>query len=97
MGAAAIGLGKQTGMLKVGLRADMIQVDISDPRLTPMYNVISQLVYSVDSNDVVTTIVSGRVLMEDARVLTLDAGKVRADAIARTREIARTLKPASVD
>jgi 5-methylthioadenosine/S-adenosylhomocysteine deaminase len=97
MGAAAIGLGDQTGILKAGLRADMIQIDISDPRLTPMYNVISQLVYAVDSHDVVTTIVSGRILMEDARVLTLDAGEVRAAAIARTREIARKLTPVSVD
>jgi 5-methylthioadenosine/S-adenosylhomocysteine deaminase len=91
MGAAAIGLGNVTGILKPGLRADMIQVDISDPRLTPMYNVVSQLVYAVDSHDVVTTIVSGRILMEDATVLTLDAQEVKADAIVIANEISKAL------
>jgi 5-methylthioadenosine/S-adenosylhomocysteine deaminase len=91
MGAAAIGLGDVTGQLKPGMRADMIQVSIDSPRLAPLYNVISHLVYAVDANDVVTTIVSGKVLMEDGNVLTLDAEKVRDAAQAKGDKIAKAL------
>jgi len=91
MGAAAIGLGRVTGSLKAGKRADMIQVRTDTPGLTPLYNVVSQLVYAVDSEDVVTSIVSGTVLMENARVLSVDADKVRADAIVITDKIRKFL------
>jgi 5-methylthioadenosine/S-adenosylhomocysteine deaminase len=93
MGAQAVGLGEITGQLKAGMRADMIQVALDSPRLAPLYNVISHLIYATDSQDVVTTIVSGRVLMENGTVLTLDAGKVRAAARAKAREISTALAP----
>ena len=96
MGAAAIGLGDLTGVLEAGKRADMIQININSPGLTPLYDVVSQLVYAVDSDDVITTIVSGKVLMENAKVLTLDADEVRAQALASTREIARILSGESL-
>lgn len=92
MGASAIGLGDVIGQLKPGMRADMIQVVIDTPRLAPLYNVESHLVYAVDSNDVVTTIVSGKVLMEEAKVLTLDGEKVKAAAQAKGDQIARALQ-----
>ncbi len=76
-GAKAIGFEKITGQLKSGLRADMIQISLDDVQLLPMYNVISHLVYSVDSNDVVTTIVSGKILMQDRNVLTINQEKLR--------------------
>ena len=74
----------------------MIQININSPGLTPLYDVVSQLVYAVDSDDVITTIVSGKVLMENAKVLTLDADEVRAQALASTREIARILSGESL-
>ena len=90
-GARSIGQGELIGTLTVGKRADMIQIDIDSPKLTPLYNVISQLVYAVDSDDVVTSIVSGRILMENATVLTLDAQQVREDALEITRKIQQQL------
>lgn len=94
-GAAAIGLGEITGQLKPGMRADMIQVSVNSPRLSPMYNVISHLVYAIDSNDVVTTIVSGRVLMDDGKVKTLNGADVKAAADRKGREIAAALSGAA--
>ena len=91
MGARAIGLGDVTGSLTAGKRADMIQVDTRSPGLVPLYDVASLLVYAVASDDVVTTIVSGKILMQNARVLTLEADEVRADAKAATIEITRFL------
>ena len=71
-GAEAIGLGKQTGSLTVGRRADVIQISFNDPHLVPVYDVVSHLVYAADAQDVQTVVVDGRVLMRDRTVLTLD-------------------------
>ena len=79
MGAQAIGLGDQTGALVPGLQADLIQVDFTRQRHGPLYDVPSHLVYVLDSQDVVTTIVAGQVLMRDREVLTLDGEQLRKD------------------
>jgi len=91
MGAEAIGLANVTGKLAKGYKADMIQVDYTDTRLAPMYNVISHLVYTIDSQDVTLTMVSGKVLMQDRKVLTLDSDTVRAKANAKAAEISAAL------
>jgi len=77
MGAKAAGLEGVTGVLKPGLRADMIQVSIDSLRMQPLYDVVSQLVYVADQQDVVTTIVDGKALMQDGKVLTVDENALR--------------------
>lgn len=76
-GAEAVGLGDTTGTLKAGLRADMIQVSLDSLRLEPLYDVMSHLVYAAGSRDVVTTIVDGKVLMQERQVLTIDEAALR--------------------
>jgi 5-methylthioadenosine/S-adenosylhomocysteine deaminase len=46
------------------------------PHLTPCFDVHSHLVYSARGSDVRTTIVDGKVLMDDYRVLAFDEQKV---------------------
>lgn len=75
-GALAAGMA-ETGALTVGLKADMIQVSLDSMRLTPLYDVVSQLVYAANSHDVITTIVEGAILMRDREVLTLDATAIK--------------------
>lgn len=79
-GAEAIGMKGKVGELKVGQRADLIQLDFDRPHLTPLYNVVSHLVYAAGADDVVTTIVDGKLLYKDGKFLTLDAAQVKADA-----------------
>ena len=76
-GAAAIRMGDRIGQLKVGMQADLIQLDLSKTRHQPLYDVTSHLVYMLDSTDVVTTIVAGTILMEDRQVLTIDEARLR--------------------
>ena len=92
IGARAVGLGKQVGQLRIGYKADMIQVSLDDLRLQPIYNVVSHLAYAVDSHDVVTTIVSGNVLMKERKVLTVDENKLRHSVKAISDKISRELK-----
>ncbi|MBV9790461.1 MAG: amidohydrolase [Chloroflexi bacterium] len=78
-GAEAIGLEQQIGALTVGRRADLLQVRLDEPRMAPTYNIISNLVYAANSDDVDTVIVEGKLLMLRGRVLTLDIDDIRAD------------------
>jgi 5-methylthioadenosine/S-adenosylhomocysteine deaminase len=79
-GARALGLEREIGSLEPGKRADIIVVSMSSPRQTPMYDPMSHLVYATRGDDVQTTIVNGRLLMRDRKVLTLDEPAVLAEA-----------------
>ena len=70
-GARSLGLDDITGSLEPGKRADIIIIDTHKPHLTPMYNPISHLVYAVKGSDVTTSIINGKIVMEDGRLLTL--------------------------
>lgn len=87
-GAEAIGLDQQIGALTVGRRADLIQVRLDEARMAPTYNIISNLVYAANADDVDTVIVEGRVLMLRGRVLTLDIDRIRADVVRIAAQIA---------
>ena len=79
-GARALGLDHRVGSLETGKEADLIVVSMSGPRQTPLYSPVSHLVYVARGDDVTATIVRGKVLMRDRRVLTLDETRVLADA-----------------
>ena len=78
-GADAIGL-QGVGTLRVGDRADMIQISLDAAHLVPLYNIISHLVYAVDSQDVQTVIVDGKILMRDRKVVSMNEEQVIRDA-----------------
>ncbi len=77
--AKSLGLEKITGSLEAGKKADLIIIDTNKPHLTPMYNVYSHLVYAAGGNDVATSIINGRLVMENGDLLTLDIEKIMAD------------------
>jgi 5-methylthioadenosine/S-adenosylhomocysteine deaminase len=79
-GARVLGLEQQIGSLEPGKRADVIIVSMASARQTPMYDPISHLVYVTHGDDVRTTIVQGKVLMRDRKVLTLDEQAVLKEA-----------------
>ncbi|MET9552744.1 amidohydrolase [Streptomyces sp. NPDC006645] len=74
--AAAVGLGDRIGALAPGRRADLILVDLTGPHTQPIHDHAATLVLSARSADVVTTIVDGKVLMRDRRLLTLDVPRI---------------------
>ena len=63
---------QQIGSLEAGKKADIIIVDTTAPHATPMYNAYAQIVYALKASDVRTTIIGGRLIMEDRKFLTLD-------------------------
>lgn len=71
-GAKALGMADRIGSLEVGKKADVIVVDIRKPHLTPMYNPYSHLVYAAKGSDVSHSLIHGRLVMENRKLLTLD-------------------------
>jgi 5-methylthioadenosine/S-adenosylhomocysteine deaminase len=86
-GARALHLEDRIGSLEPGKLADLIVIDTSGTHLTPLYDVYSALVYAANPRDVRTTIIHGRIVMEDRRLLTVDAAEVKT----RMRTLARTI------
>ena len=68
------------GSLEPGKRADLVVVGLDEPRLHPLYDAVSHLVYVAKGADVHDVVVEGRVIMRDRRVLTLDEKSVVAEA-----------------
>jgi 5-methylthioadenosine/S-adenosylhomocysteine deaminase len=79
-GARVLGQGSRIGSLEAGKRADLIIVGMSKSRQQPLFDPVSQIVYASRGDDVETTIVNGKVLMRDRKVLTMDAAAVLGDA-----------------
>jgi len=74
-GAKCIGMEKTIGSLEPGKMADIVLVDLQDPNMIPVHNamtLVSDLVYSANGHNVDTTIVSGKILMSNRHVRTLN-------------------------
>jgi len=90
-GARALGMAAQIGSLETGKRADLIVVSMNSARQTPMYDALSHLVYTTRGDDVRTTIVNGRILMRDRRMLTMNEDAVLAEARGFAAEVRRVV------
>ncbi len=88
-GAKALGLEAETGSLLKGKSADFIALDLSDVSNQPIYDVISQLVYTAHRSQVTDSFVAGRCLMRERKLLTLDETAI----IARAQEWRQKVKP----
>ncbi|HKZ52978.1 MAG TPA: amidohydrolase [Candidatus Acidoferrales bacterium] len=91
-GAQAAGLGEEIGSLEPGKRADVILLRRDAPHAIPAFDVYSQIVYSLKASDVEASIINGRVVMEQRRVLTLDEGEIRKHAERTAAAVRETLK-----
>lgn len=87
-GARVLNRDLVTGSLEVGKQADIIRINLDAPRLHPIYDPYSMLVFAAMPSDVTHSMVAGRWLMRDRQVTTLDARKTVADA----NQIARQFK-----
>jgi 5-methylthioadenosine/S-adenosylhomocysteine deaminase len=90
-GARAMKLDDRIGSLEAGKRADLVAVDLGNPRTTPVWDLASTLVYAAKASDVTLTMVDGRVLWDGTRVRTLDEAAVLRDAREWRAKIAASL------
>jgi cytosine/adenosine deaminase-related metal-dependent hydrolase len=80
-GARALDMGDRIGSLEVGKLADVVIVDKDAVNMIPMYDVYSALVYAASPANVTTTIIHGRIIMEERKVLTVDVDKIWQDVL----------------
>ncbi len=69
-----------TGCLAVGMKADVVAVDMDRPHLYPAFEALPMLVYAAQASDVAMTMVDGRILYENGEYLTIDREKALYDA-----------------
>ncbi|MPM70251.1 Atrazine chlorohydrolase [bioreactor metagenome] len=79
-GAKAMGL--NAGRVEEGRLADLILLDLSSPSAAPVHDPLSGLVYCARAADVDSVIINGRLVMRGRRILTLDANRAVAEAVA---------------
>jgi 5-methylthioadenosine/S-adenosylhomocysteine deaminase len=89
---------KEIGSLETDKQADLILLDLDHPAFTPLNDIRNQLVYCANGSAVALTMVAGRVVAEQGKVLSVDETAIRAEIRERTaalhRDLAETAKAA---
>jgi len=91
LGAQALGMSKEIGSLEAGKRADIISIHLDAPNAAPLYNVYSQLIYSLKSSDVGEVMVNGRIIVRNRKMLTIDDKAVMAKAEEYRAKVSKSL------
>jgi len=79
-GAKAIWQDDRLGVLCVGMKADLIAIDIDQPHYYPRTDLLSHLVYAGSGRDVKHVWVNGEQIVKDRQTLRLDEEQIRAEA-----------------
>jgi len=90
-GARVLGMEKDIGSIEIGKKADLIAIDMATIEATPVYNPLSQLVYTDSGRRVSHAWVDGVLLLEQRRLTTLD----ESDILARARHWQRRISGTS--
>lgn len=75
-GAKALNKENLIGSIAPSKLADLILLDLSDITLQPIHDVFSDIVYNAKGSNVVTTIVNGKILMENRKLTSLDENEI---------------------
>ncbi len=81
-GARCLGLENETGSIEVGKWADLACIDLSQLNSQPVYDPLSQLVYTMQPGQVSDVWIAGRHQVERGGLLEVDAGEI----LSRTAE-----------
>jgi 5-methylthioadenosine/S-adenosylhomocysteine deaminase len=91
-GARSLGMEKEIGSLESGKRADLITVRIDRANAQPLYDAVSQMVYALKGSDVRDVMVNGKVVVRDAKILTLNEAQILAKAAEYGAKVSASLK-----
>ncbi|MGN6185811.1 MAG: amidohydrolase [Thermoanaerobaculia bacterium] len=89
--AQVLGLADKIGTIERGKRADIVLIDLQQPKVQPVYSVESAIVYAASGSSVVTTIVDGKILMRRGELLTINETEVIRKADEYRQKVLRSL------
>lgn len=71
-GAKALRLQEKIGSIEEGKKADIIIVNMEEVTQKPMNNIFAEIVYNIKGTNVETTIINGKILMENRKIEKID-------------------------
>ena len=74
-GAKLLNMEDKIGSIKTGKKADIIILNGKNIHLNPINDVYSSIVYSANGADVIYTIINGKIIMKNRKLLTIDERK----------------------
>ena len=80
-GARAVGLSRQVGEIKAGMKADLALIDLADFAYQPFNSAARQMVYSESGRAVRTVMVDGESVLENGEPTRVDMKAFRAELI----------------
>ncbi|MHC4744645.1 MAG: amidohydrolase family protein, partial [Planctomycetota bacterium] len=94
-GADAVGLGDDIGSLEAGKKADIILIDLCSPGMTPVLrhpvrNIVPNLVLSARGDEVALSIIDGKIIYENGKILTIDENESIAYAQESAQQVAES-------
>ncbi|UVO19699.1 TRZ/ATZ family hydrolase [Stutzerimonas stutzeri] len=92
-GARALGLDEHTGSLEVGKFADLVAFDLSGLAQQPVYDPVSQLIYTCGRDCVRHVWVAGKQLLTDRRLTRIDQDQLMANVHQWSTKIRNGKKP----
>lgn len=72
-GAKALGLGDRIGSIEIGKEADLIALNLQQPHLTPVHNVMALLIFAAGRSDVADVWVAGEQVVASGKSTRVDA------------------------
>ena len=78
-GARSMRLNRQIGQIAPGFEADLIMLDLDTIAFTPLNDLKRQLVFCENGSSVVMTMVAGRIVVRDGKLLTVDEASLKAE------------------
>ena len=75
-GAKTLNLEEKIGSIEEGKIADIIIIDIDDALMKPTNNIFSQIVYNVKGYNVETTIINGKIVMENRKLPNINQDEI---------------------
>jgi 5-methylthioadenosine/S-adenosylhomocysteine deaminase len=79
-GARALGLEQQIGSLEVGKLADVVAIDLDQLASQPLYDPLSQIIYTAQRSQVREVWVGGRQVVAGGKLVTLDESELARNA-----------------
>ena len=75
-GAKTLMLEDKIGSIDIGKSADIIVLSLNNVLTQPINNVFAEIVYNAKGTDVETTLVNGKILMENKKISKIDEEEI---------------------